>query len=296
MGSATAADLRPHSTECPRCGYDLSGAVAAWPAGQCPIGGVCSECGLQFPWRRLFDDPGARVPWLPEARSRVRHKFVRTALRTLHPGAFWRQVPLELPIRYAILTAFAIGPLILLYGVFSGAAVWSEYAYWAAVPPAFKPIPNGSIEMAAFTGVWPFRHMVMVGSRVVDLWAPGLVALFVILSHAAMGIVYVVLVVTFKRMRIRRRHIVRAIAYGTPLTALASLLLIGTLLAADVSRLGRWIVLPFIGVEGLLTWYWWAFARCYLRLPHAGVVAIAGTVLSVLTTLIVMYAIPTLAG
>jgi hypothetical protein len=38
---------------CPRCGYDLSGTIAAWECS-CPVDGVCGECGLGFRWAGLF--------------------------------------------------------------------------------------------------------------------------------------------------------------------------------------------------------------------------------------------------
>ena len=38
---------------CPRCGYDLRGALETWKR-KCPINGVCTECGLKFEWGELL--------------------------------------------------------------------------------------------------------------------------------------------------------------------------------------------------------------------------------------------------
>lgn len=39
--------LTPPKPRCPRCGYDLSGAVATWKTS-CPLEVTCSECGQRF--------------------------------------------------------------------------------------------------------------------------------------------------------------------------------------------------------------------------------------------------------
>ena len=40
--------------KCPRCGYDLRGAIATWTE-QCPLHGTCAGCGLQFAWPAFPD-------------------------------------------------------------------------------------------------------------------------------------------------------------------------------------------------------------------------------------------------
>jgi hypothetical protein len=59
---------------CPRCGYDQSGVVARWQAGEsCPLASPCSECGFEIIWRNVFRPTLERVPWLFEhARGPVR--------------------------------------------------------------------------------------------------------------------------------------------------------------------------------------------------------------------------------
>jgi len=56
---------------CPRCGYDLRGAVATWN-DTCPMSGTCTECGLFFEWAELFSAVFAMPPWCVEAAQRRR--------------------------------------------------------------------------------------------------------------------------------------------------------------------------------------------------------------------------------
>lgn len=102
--------LRETSPECPRCGYDLRGAMEAWPArsapeGQsgadgprCPIGDTCPECGYTFLWRDLLNPEYQDLPGFYEhARTmgeRVRWG-IRTTLWLLFPWVFWGKLKLH---------------------------------------------------------------------------------------------------------------------------------------------------------------------------------------------------------
>ena len=44
---------------CPRCGHEQRGVVQSW-THECPVEGVCSECGLAFRWAELLGNE--RVP------------------------------------------------------------------------------------------------------------------------------------------------------------------------------------------------------------------------------------------
>src|SRR6185295_18404627 len=93
MSAPAHADGNPAPPHCPRCGYDLSGAVATWSLS-CPITGVCSECGLAFDWRNILDPKNRDVPWLYEHAPRWWN--IGAALRTLAAIAisvwFWTVV------------------------------------------------------------------------------------------------------------------------------------------------------------------------------------------------------------
>lgn len=78
---------------CPRCGYDQAGEVARWDAaGQCPVQGLCPECGARFAWRELWPVAGAIAPFdaerpLPDA---PRLGLWATLLRVVRPGMLQR--------------------------------------------------------------------------------------------------------------------------------------------------------------------------------------------------------------
>lgn len=79
-----------HNYPCPRCGYDLSGVVDSWTE-QCPVEGVCSECGLKLKWRNLLDPSLAQTSRFFESQHRWWLKdVVTTAIKSLRPKRFWR--------------------------------------------------------------------------------------------------------------------------------------------------------------------------------------------------------------
>ena len=54
---------------CPCCGYDQSGAIAAWnhaASRSCPLRGTCSECGAELWWGDVFRS----VAYFAQDRSR----------------------------------------------------------------------------------------------------------------------------------------------------------------------------------------------------------------------------------
>lgn len=121
--------------ECPRCGYDQSAIPPTWTR-QCPVEGQCSECGLVFPWRDIFDPMRGIPRWSFEhvPRKKKRTLFLaafRTLLRSLLPWKFWRTVELRWPVRpprlvvYTILTAC----LVLYFGQLTFEAVSSLWRY-----------------------------------------------------------------------------------------------------------------------------------------------------------------------
>ncbi len=86
---------------CPRCGYDQSGVAASWSAS-CPMEGICSECGLRFPWVDAMRPDLHRVRGLYEhARTgRERRRWVLTTLWLVaRPWAFWSRVTMAMTPR-----------------------------------------------------------------------------------------------------------------------------------------------------------------------------------------------------
>lgn len=87
--------------ECPRCGYDQSAIPPTW-TGQCPIEGQCSECGLVYPWRDIYDPVRGIPRWSFEHanRSRVLLAFFGTLWRAFKPWQYWSSVRLTWPFRW----------------------------------------------------------------------------------------------------------------------------------------------------------------------------------------------------
>lgn len=114
--STSAAESPPSRPAiCPRCGYDLAGAVTAWGSDSCPMKGLCSECGHAFEWADVLAPVRQRVLWLYEhaphwwsARSAI-----ATLLLALLPNVFWRRVQ---PHHYVQPQRLAAWPVALLLG------------------------------------------------------------------------------------------------------------------------------------------------------------------------------------
>lgn len=104
------------AASCPRCGYDLEGARAAWN-DSCPLTGVCSECGYGFEWADVLRTDRQIVPWFYEhARSwwRLDTAF-RTWVVSLWPPAFWRGVQphaAHRPLRLALWPLLLVGAVL----------------------------------------------------------------------------------------------------------------------------------------------------------------------------------------
>ncbi len=92
---------------CPRCDYDMDGAVAAFTE-QCPLQGRCSECGMEFEWANLLRADRQQLPWLFEHTRRPLRGYIQTLWCSLFPSRFWSRVKMwHVPVRMR-LWAFAI--------------------------------------------------------------------------------------------------------------------------------------------------------------------------------------------
>ncbi len=118
-------ETREQSTSpvrCPRCGYDLRGAVAAW-AESCPLQGQCAECGLAFSWAHLLCPATFEPQWCVEFAPRRR--FLRAAGatfgRSFRPWRFWSAIKMSMPVRRRRLVGYAL--LLLLLPIAAGYVV-----------------------------------------------------------------------------------------------------------------------------------------------------------------------------
>jgi len=101
-------------SECPRCGYDLSGAYASWTEA-CPTELVCPECGTRFECARLCRLSQDGPEWSFETRRRFTlGRFFGTLGRMLILHRSLNQVRAEHAFRPWRLAAMALAVLALV--------------------------------------------------------------------------------------------------------------------------------------------------------------------------------------
>lgn len=114
---------------CPKCGYDQTGEIATWDT-QCPIRGICTECGLEFNWSNVMRPELGQVPWYVEHAKGVRRfiwRSVRTPFHLILPHRFWNQLDPAKPVSivrlilWLILMVFIVHTLV---GIPNGYNAW----------------------------------------------------------------------------------------------------------------------------------------------------------------------------
>jgi len=281
---------------CPRCGYALSGLTSAFTE-QCPLEGRCTECGLSIRWGDLFRLP--RHPDLIEhtPRQTGAAEWVRrlrwTLLASLRPGHFYRTVRLEHAPRPLVMLALAL-PLPLLHWM---TLVMFMFTVFMLPGPALSSprdwIPAASVVSALLISDLSFM---LIAPLVICAGAP---------------LTFLMLPVTFRRIRIRRHHILRLWIY--PLVTVTIAMLLWSIMICTLHALGApraaFVLNPVSTLEfafrmppnissitwltylrgtapgmalgaPVLLWFlicWQAGCSRYLRLPRASAVAITLT-------------------
>ncbi len=113
---------RDRWARCPRCGYDLRGAVSAWETA-CPLTGTCTECGLALNWAEVLCPAKFEPQWCVEfirRRRRFPTAAVITFARSWWPFGFWSAMRMSMAIRSRRLLLY-VGALFLpiLFGYVS---------------------------------------------------------------------------------------------------------------------------------------------------------------------------------
>jgi hypothetical protein len=94
---------------CPRCGYDLRGAIASWERdGECPLTGICSECGLSYLWSDVFDPARETPTWCVEfvPRRRIVIASVATFAMSFLPWKFWSRLTVSHALHFRRLLVY----------------------------------------------------------------------------------------------------------------------------------------------------------------------------------------------
>jgi len=85
---------------CGRCGYELTGVIDSWEL-ECPLEGVCSECGSAFRWRDIFHIDRLNKRWLVEHASTKAGLIKRIPLTVgmaVLPWFFWFRLSMQAKI------------------------------------------------------------------------------------------------------------------------------------------------------------------------------------------------------
>lgn len=305
---------------CPRCGYDQSGVVASWTS-ECPARGTCSECGLDFRWRDVLDGRALPPPWSFEHGGPLSApRLGSTIARSLWPRTLWRRLEMHHPVRPARLLVVALASPLLAHLICAGARIVRQgldaaaagtlYAWTPPPPPRPPPPPGpGFMGFGGWAGpppfglpdalaivAWPYEPTASLFSYHAG-YALATVAWCAAVALAVPATIGL-LRQTMRAARVRPVHLVRGVGLSVaPVTALASAAIAAPLVAYELAlRGGGWSgrlpeVAPAAGwlAAALALAAWWAsFTRRYLRLPHAGWVALAGAVIGALLAVIVL--------
>ncbi len=294
---SAASQRAPRHPECPRCAYDLSGETARWET-QCPLTGICSECGLAFGWRDVLHPRHSAPRWFIETSPRFRlWLIVRTWFASLVPARFWRDVKIENPISVRRLVVFGLVTACALYATCSAAAILDLITSYRMQGPrglsitdqiAFFLAPDGPRPRLVRRLILPFAHGGRDTFPMPWLW-------IVVLWTALMPVSFFLLGTSLHRARVKRTHLLRGAIYTASTLPLAFLLANAAWFNEQsywhsafswrvreyLLVIGRYVLVGTPALYALwFVWTWHAFVRRYLRLPHALGVAIAMAAMS----------------
>ncbi|MCH8823149.1 MAG: hypothetical protein IH984_06530 [Planctomycetes bacterium] len=108
------------TAKCPRCGYDLRGAIDTWRE-QCPLLGICTECGLEVKWAEVLHPEKFEPQWCIEfapSGKRILISCGKTFIRSFWPFRFWSMLKMSLDIRWkrlALYMAVLVLPILIGY-------------------------------------------------------------------------------------------------------------------------------------------------------------------------------------
>lgn len=284
--------MSKQSANCPRCGYDLTGTVTTWTK-QCPLTGICNECGLDVDWSRVFAT--SIHPWLFEYHWKRKpfSRFFLTILKAFQPGRFWREVNLTDPVHLKPASFVAAAIILLATLLLVIALAIADYQNWRNS----QPWSYGVDDLAGAIGY-------IVKSTTKHM--PGLPAVLL-----AMPMIFALIPTTLRKAKVKSSHILRIFSYSQIVPLVIACLWSSTyleLLAMEYHRIADRInplhwqghvtpsfattlineILPGVALVLPCTiWmsYWW-YAACkhYLKLKQAGLITI------LLTTVLFLFA------
>ncbi len=321
------------SPSCPRCGYDLTGVVESW-SEQCPVEGVCSECGLGFDWADILDPKRQSLYWLYEHRRGIALvAFLKTTLIVFIPWVFWRRVrlhhwisPRRLCLYPAVYTfALVVVPIVLAMIVLGIRAL--SFGNNAIVPAHSFLSWSDSLLFVLFS---PFGWVpTFVTGWYRTSYQSDVLLLGVMIWSVSLGMWIASVIAQSSRAfaKVRGLQLFRGVMYSIVPASIGSALYLGLWLCdrvvridygkpdlwifsnGGIVRLGRWgayryeawqwVEHPavFLLMPFSFVIFWWLFAlRNGYQLRGWWQVWIAGAVIGPLVTLVMVWGLPHLIG
>jgi hypothetical protein len=308
------AEPRP---ECPRCGYDQSGAIATWEGASppaCPLEGRCSECGLLFSWGDVLNPRLSGPPWSFEHHGHTwLVRLARSVRMCLRPRRLWSELRLEHPVHLGRAAIVSMMGILLAYLVATGLhfGLWSLAAWqypakivWTRGSQSISPFYNFVSRYGGHGSLWPFGHPWSDGpAGVFDPWVAHALLMIVV-----MPLGFLALPDTLRRAKVRKRHLARVWLYSLPAAPLLYIWVIARVLRDSmpwsywsspqwnrgwghlVNELPRWVLLP---ASLAFLWIWWAAAtRSYMRIEEARRVVVAMLVIAFLAAAVGVLVVP----
>ena len=136
----------PDAPGCPRCGYDLSAATFGW-SESCPLGGRCSECGLEFGWRDVLRPDAMPWWWIEGARGfrQVAAALVLLPFVSCAAGWIFARIRLGQHGRPRRLAACLLAPIVLIHA----------FGVAASIPSLFRVPWNNRLAPLSDIGAFP---------------------------------------------------------------------------------------------------------------------------------------------
>lgn len=272
-----SSDHAGQRCHCPRCGYDLCGAVATWDdAGACPLEGTCTECGYVFLWRDVlrptFTEPAWCVEYAPFERWLFMWASMKTMARSCLPWSFWRRISLHHRVHLghiavhlicfimALSIPIGIVKLTLLMR-FDPLSIW-DVTNWFCEPDGTLPALIASVAWIAFSVLY--------------------------------ALTFVLLPITRRNTRVRAKHFARiaGFSFSFPIFIVLLLHLIAVGLYIHPPWGWRWseslmTIAVFAPFPVLAVWWYFAI-RNYMRFPHPLAVTVIMGLLSILLVLFIV--------
>ena len=309
-------------TTCPRCGYDLRGALASWDES-CPLTGTCTECGLRLRWAEVLCPQKFEPQWCVEfvrGRRGVAGALWRTVGWSFRPFSFWSAVKMSMALRPRRLALYAAALLSMMVvaGAVTQATAAIRLRYQAEKLYTVKLSYGAAIAEAMFTpwgwtssgtigtsrGVGPYVaprdiHVTLlqkISSRETrrlthrrQVMATATAAGLALWVWLGVPLSFVLLPISRRRARVRWGHLVRVAVYGLVVPVLvvtAVVLCLGVGYAVEPWRDNMIVTVHtlcrYAPVPLLVVW-WAAATGGYLGIPNHWPVAL---LLSVMVTLL----------